>query len=140
MSSISYTHSDGDDYVTEITETPNQTAEAYGHIPYRVATISLADGSVANDGTDTETVTVEIVDGLEVARGTAPADASTLAESGTLTLSIDGAEVSVSLSDGTGRKDVTTTKSSGSTIDIEATGYDGGPIEADAVTIEVING
>ena len=137
MSSIRHTHSDGDDYLTIEIETDEQTATEYGTRPYRVARLSIDDGQVANNGTDTETVGVAIVDGLDVARGTDPADASTLTESGTLTLSIDGAEVSVSISDGTGSKDVTTTKSAGSTIDVGAVGFDGGPIDPDTIEIEV---
>jgi hypothetical protein len=136
MSSISHTHNDGDDYVTEITETETQTAKTRGHLPYRVARLSLEDGQLANDGTDTETVTVEIVDGLAVARGETPAVLD--AESGTLTLSIDGAEVSVPIDGGTGTKAVTTTKSGGSSIEVETVGFDGGPIDADRVSIEVI--
>lgn len=137
MSSISYTHADGHKYVTKVVETDNQTAEVQGPIPYRHGHLSLADGSVVNDGTDTETVTVEIVDGLAVAQGTAPADATTLAEDATATLEIDGTTVDVSLTGGTGTKDITTTKSDGATIEVELVGLSTGPVDGDRVTIEV---
>jgi|GEM_PF-3686239 len=103
--------------------------------PARFVRLSLDDGEIANDGTDTETVTAEIVDGLDVLRGNDP---SVLSESGTLTLSIDGAEVSVSIESGIGTTEVTTTKSAGATIEIETIDYDGGPTEPDSATIEVI--
>lgn len=138
MSSTEYVRNDNDDYVTERVTTDTQTAEVYGHLPYRVVTVTPSDGEVLNDGADVETVTVEIVDGLSVARETNPDAASTLAESGTVTLSIDGATIDVTISDGIGTKDVTTTKAAGSTIDVETVAYDSGPIEGDSAAIEVI--
>lgn len=113
MSSTSYEHRDGDDYVTEVVDTGTQTAEIRGPIPYRQFRVSVDDGQVRNDGADTETVTVEIVDGLEVARGTDPTDASVLPVDATARVNIDGAEVSVSLTGGSGTRDVTTTKARG---------------------------
>lgn len=137
MSSISYEHADGDDHVTKLVVTDAQTAESYGSIPYRHAVLSLEDAVLLNDGVDTETIGVEIVDGLEVARGTAPEDAAVLSEDATATLSIDGATVDVSLTGGSGTKTLTTTKSDGATIEVELVALSTGPVDGDRATIEV---
>jgi hypothetical protein len=139
MSSINYQHDAGDEFVTEEVETGAQTAEVYGHLPYRVAHLSSEDGQLVNDGTDTETVTVELRDGLEIARGTDPANAALVAESRTVVVEIDGAEQSVDVTDGSGTVDLSTQKSAGSTITVEAVWLSDGPaLNTDSIEIEVI--
>jgi len=139
MSSTEYHHDDGDGYVTELISTETQTAEVSGHLPYRVFRVSLSDGQLTNDGTDTETATVKVVDGLEVARGTTPSNATVLDYNGDVTLTIDGAAVTRTASSGVATVDVTTEKAAGSTIEVGAVGLDGVPAESDSAVIEVVS-
>jgi len=139
MSSTEYQHNDGDDYVTELVNTDTQTAEITGHIPHRHLHVSLADGQVANDGTNTETVTVAVVDGLEIARGTVPSEATVLDYDGDVTLSVDSAEMTKTLTGGSVSFDVTTEKPAGSTIEIVAETLADHPAESDSATIEVVS-
>jgi len=119
-------------------KTPNQTF-AFPHFsPARVTHVFIQDGQVANDGSDTETITVEVVDGLEVARGTDPAEATVLDYDGDVTLTIDGAvETTKTLTDGSVSFDVTTEKPAGTTIEIVAESLADHPAESDRVEIEV---
>jgi len=139
MSSISYTHDEGDDFVTRVIETHAQTAKVHGDISYRQFRISVSDGEISNDGKNTETVTVEVVDGLEVARGTDTADATVLDVNDDAILAVDGSEQTVTISAGTGSVDLTTTKEAGSTIKIEAVELSSHPADRDSATIEVVN-
>jgi hypothetical protein len=133
-----YTHDDTDDFVTEKVTTDVQTAEIYGHIPYRVFVVSLAGGQVANDGEAVETVTVSVVDGLEVARGTDSPEATVLDYDGEATVEIAGTEHSVSISGGTGTLDYATTQPAPATVDVQATALSDVPAESSNVrTIEV---
>lgn len=127
---------DGPHVVTEV-HTETQTAELRGGIPARHLRISLTDGSLDNDETDTETVTVEVVSGLQVVRGETPADV--LSYDGTATLRVDGAEQTADLTDGSGSIDVTTSKSAGSIITVEAVGLADHPAGSDRAEIEVVN-
>lgn len=138
MSSTKYTHNDGDEHVTEQVDTGNQVAEVTGHISHRHLTVTVSDDQVANDGSDTETVTINVVDGLGVARGTDPADATVLDYSGDVTLRVDGVETTKTLTSGSVEFDVTTEKPAGSEIQIEAVGLADHPAESDGATIEVI--
>jgi hypothetical protein len=138
MSSISYIHNDGDEFVTEQVTTDAQTAEIRGHLPYRVLRLSLADGQLANDGTAKETVTVKVVDGLEVARGTDPVDATVLDHDGNVTVTVDGVETTKAITNGSMSFDVTTEKSAGSTIEVVAESLADHPAESDKSIIEVI--
>jgi len=135
MSSTKYTHNDGDDYVTELTHTGTQTAETHAHIPYRQLRVSLSDGSLANDGTDTETVTIEVVSGLDVSRGDS---ATVLDYNGDITITVDGKQTTKTLTNGSVSFDVTTTKSAGSEIEIVAESLADHPAESDSATIEVV--
>lgn len=138
MSLTEYTRNDGDDYVTEEVDTGNQVVEVTGHILYYQLAVSPDTGEVINDGTDTETVTINVVDGLEVARGTDPADATTLDYSGDVTLRADGVETTKTLTNGSVSFDLTTEKTAGSEIEIEAVDLADHPAESDSATIEVI--
>lgn len=138
MFSTEFQRNEKEDFVTEQVTTDAQTAEIYGHLPYRVLVVSLADGQIVNDGTDSVTVTVEIVDGLEIARGTDRIDATILDYDGTATLKIDGTEHSVTISGGTGTLDYATTQTAPATVEVQATALDAKPAEAsETVTIEV---
>jgi hypothetical protein len=134
MSSTEYQHNDDDEYVTELTHTDTQTAETYGHIPYRQLRVSLSDGQISNDGTDTVTVTVEVVSGLDVARGDDP---TVLDYDGDVTLSVDGQQTTKTLTNGTVSFDLTTDKPAGSEIEILAESLADHPAESDHATIEV---
>lgn len=136
MSSTEYTHNDGDDYVTELVTTDAQTAEVYGHLPYRVLQVGVSDSQLTNDGTDTETVTVEVVSGLDVARGDDP---TVLDYDGDVTISIDGNETTKALTNGTVAFDLTTDKPAGSEIEIVAKSLADHPAESDSATIEVVS-
>jgi hypothetical protein len=133
--STEYHHSTGDGYVTELVSTDSQTAEIHGHLPYHHLLISSDDGQLINDGTDTERITVEVVDGLQVARGETPA---VLSYDGDVTLEIDGAETTKSVSAGTANFDITTSKSASAEITVRAVGLNNHPSDSDDVSIEVI--
>lgn len=139
MSSIEFIHKDGDDYVTEQVTTDAQTAEIYGSLPYRVLRITLGDGQVLNDGSDTETITVSVVDGLEVVRRTDSANATVLDYDGDVSLSVDGEKVSKTLTNGSVEFDITTDKPAGSEIEIVAESLADHVAESDSATIEVVS-
>lgn len=126
------------DYVLEEIDKESQTAlRKIG--PYRVFRVSTDDAQVANDGTDTETVTVDVVDGLEVARGTDFADAAVLDVDDDATLLVDGVGQTVTITAGTGSIDVTTTTSAGSSIEIVAESLASAPADSDTAEIEVVS-
>lgn len=131
-----YQHSDDDEYVTELKQTQTQTAEIVGHIPYHQFRASADDGTLVNDGTDTESVVVDVVNGLQFARGNTPADI--LAQStGDVTVEIDAADITKSLTDGTLTVDITTQKPAGSIIEVVAKSLASKPAGRDTVEIEV---
>jgi hypothetical protein len=136
MSSIEYQYSSGDKYVTELVDTGTQVAEITGHLPYHRLRISHDDGQLTNDGSETETVTVEVVNGLQVARGETPADV--LAYDGDVTVAINGAETTKSVTDGSVSFDLTTSKPAGVEITVEVVGLNDHPTDTDSVSIEVL--
>lgn len=135
MHSIEYQHSG--DYVKEITRTNNQVAVAVGHIPYRQLRISLSDGQLINNGSDTETITVKVVSGLDVARGDTP---SVLDYDGDVTVFVDGDATTKTLTNGTLSFEITSNKSAGSEIEIIAESLADHPAESDIKTIDVVSG
>lgn len=136
MSSTEYQHNDGDDYVTELTHTSTQTAETHGHIPYRQLRVSLSDCSLVNDGTDTETVTIKVVSGLDVARGDSP---TVLDYDGDVTISVGGVETTKTITGGSVEFDLSTDKPAGSEIEIVAESLVNHPSESDSATIKVVS-
>lgn len=139
MKSTEYSKS-GDWVVKEIDfQLPKGQKSISMDVPYRKLHVSLSDGQVANDDTDTETVSVAVVDGLEVARGTDPAEATVLDYDGDVALTIDGVKTTKTLSGGGVTFDVTTTKDAGETIEIVAGSLADHPAESDSATIEVVS-
>jgi len=136
MSSIEYKHNDGDGYVTELTHTNTQTAKTYGHIPYRQLRVSLSDSQLPNDGTSAVTATIEVVSGLDVARGNDP---SVLNYDGDVTLTVDGQKTTKTLTNGSVSFDLTTDKPAGSEIEVVAESLADHPAESDRATIEVVS-
>jgi len=106
---------------------------------YRHISISKQDGSLINNGSDIETVTVEVVDGLEVARGTDPSNATVLRYNGDVTLSIDSQQTTKALTNGSVSFNLTTDKPAGSEIEIIAESLANHPAESDSATIEVVS-
>jgi hypothetical protein len=137
MSLTDYKHSEGDAYITELTYTDVQTAETYGHIPYHQLRLSVDDGEVVNNTVDTETITVEIINGLQAARNETPPD--TLDYNGDVVLSIDGIKISESITGGSGKYDISTKKTAGSTIEVTAQSLSDKPAESDNVDIKVVS-
>lgn len=126
--------------IIEKLDRPYGSATRQGHLAYHQLHLSFDDSELINDGTDTETVTISVVDGLEVARGTDTANATVLAyDGGDVTVSVDGVETTKTLSGGTVSFDLTTTKSAGSEIVVEAVGLSDRPAESDSATIEVVS-
>lgn len=127
------------DFVRAEGETPNQIF-AFPHFSaLKYLNVSLSDRGVVSDGTDFETVTISVVDGLEVARGTDPAEATVLDYSGDVTLSVDGSTTSKTLTNGTVSFDLTTDKPAGTEIEIVAESLADHPAESDSATIEVVS-
>jgi hypothetical protein len=133
---IEYEHTTGDEYVTELTHTETQTAETYGHLPYRQLRVSAEDGQLKNSGSDTETIIIEVINGLQLARGETPADV--LAYDGDVTVEIDGAETTKSMTGGSVSFDVTTSKPAGASISVRAVGLNNHPVESDSVSIKPV--
>jgi hypothetical protein len=135
MSSIKITYSHtGGEFVTETVETDSQTVEKVGHIPYYQLRLTDDDGQLTNDGSDTETITVEVVNGLQRARGETP---GVLSYDGDVTLEIDGAETTKTVTDGSVSFDVSTSKPAGASIPVRAVGLNNHPADTDNVSIEV---
>lgn len=139
MSLTEYVLNDGDDYVTEKVTTDAQTAEVYGHLPYRVFHVTTDGGTITNDGEDTVAVTISVVDGLEIARGTDRQNATVLDVSDDVSLTVNGADITKSLENGTMSFDVTTTKTAGGMVDITAVSLVNHPAGRDTAEIEVTN-
>jgi len=141
MSSIEYIHQDGDDFITERDHrwSNGEFATEYGTIPYRHLHLSLADAQVTNDGTDTETVTISVVDGLDVARGDVPENATVLDHSGDVILFVDGQQTTKTLTNGKVEFDLTTDKPAGSEIEIVAESLADHPAESDSAIIKVVS-
>lgn len=139
MSSINHTHTEGEDFLTTHIETDTQTAKVTGEIPYRNINLYMGSKQIINDGADAATVTIEVVDGLEVANRTDPANATVLDYDGEVAVFIDGVETTKILTGGSVSFDVTTQKSAGSTIEIVAGGLSDHPSEGDTETIEVVS-
>jgi hypothetical protein len=136
MLSIEYRHDSAEGYVTELLDTGTQVAELVGHIPYRQFRVSATDAQLTADSADTEEITVELVTGLQVARGETPADA--LAYDGDVTLTIDGAEIIKTMTDGSVSFDISTSKPAGVSVTVQAVGIPEHPTKSDSVSIEVI--
>jgi len=118
-------------------KTQNQTVRAY-HSRYRHLSITVEDGTLKNDGTDTETVTVRVMNGLEVTRGTDPSDATVLGYDGEATVRVDGQQTTKTVSGGSVSFDLTTVRSPGSVIEIVAETLDDHPAESDSATVKVV--
>jgi hypothetical protein len=129
-----YSHITGDEFVTETVETGSQTVEKVGHIPYHQLRLTDDDGQLTNDGTDTETIVVEVVNGLQRARGETP---DGLSYTGDVTVAIDGAETTKTMTDGSVSFDITTSKPAGASIAVRAINLDNHPTDTDSVSIEV---
>jgi hypothetical protein len=104
--------------------------------PYRWLSVSVDDGKILNDGKDTESVTVEVINGLQVARDNTPADV--LQYDGDVILKVNGAEMAKTLTDGRVVFDVTTEKSAGNSIDIVAKSLSNNIAKSDRAEIKVI--
>jgi hypothetical protein len=135
LTDISFKHSGGDEYVSRVIETDNQTARTKGSHPYHQLRLSTGDATLHNDGSDTETVTVAVVNGLQLVRGTVP---DTLSYDGEVLINIEGAETTKTLTDGSVSFDISTSKPAGAEITVRAVGLNDHPAESDTASIEVI--
>jgi len=137
-SSIEYHRNPGEDYVTErdYRWSGGEYAKTVGHIPARHLRLTTEDGQVTGDGTDTETVEIEVVSGLQVARDNTPADV--LAYDGDCTVAVAGQERTVTLAGGTATVDVTTDQPAGETVLVEARALADHPAETDTIRIQVV--
>lgn len=129
-------------YINELTTTPtreNNPSIAEKWRPYRRLRLSPNESQLLNDGADKETVTIEVVDGLEVARGTDPSNATVLSYDGDVTLTFDGVEMTKMFTNGSVSFDLTTEKPAGSEIEIVAESLADHPAESDRAVIEVVS-
>jgi len=128
------------DYVDRLIDTgnePNNPARESPWAVYRMLNITLEDQQIKGDDTETETVTIEVVSGLEVARGKDLTDATVLAYDGDVTVSVGDTVTTKTLTNGSVSFDVTTTKTAGSEIEVVAESLANHPAESDTATIEV---
>lgn len=95
----------GDDF-----ETAERVRKEYRRLTARELRAALDDGEVTTGGSDAEPVTVTVVDG----------NGNTVAKDFTAIVETDGAANSVSITDGTGTLDVTTSKDAGSSVTVQA--------------------
>lgn len=100
--------------------------------------LNYDDGQIQNN-TDTETIVITVVDGLEVVRGTHPTNATVLDYNGDVNLSVDGTTTTKTLTNGSVSFDLTTDKPAGSEIEIVAESLADYPAESDSATIEVVS-
>jgi hypothetical protein len=129
-----YSHTTGDKFVTETVETDSQIVEKVGHIPYHQLRLTDDDGQLTNNGSDVETISVEVVNGLQRARGETP---DVIPYNGDVTVAIDGAETTKTVTDGSVSFDVSTSKPAGASITVRAVGLNNHPTDTDSVSIEV---
>ena len=98
--------------------------------------VTVEDGTVTNDGTDTERITVWLVN--EFMDPEKPFDdIAVLDRNDDVTVTVDGAELTKTLTNGIVSFDVTTEKSADSTIEIVAESLADHLAESDSATIEV---
>jgi hypothetical protein len=129
------------EYLNKLIETSTSTdknnpAVVHQFRPYHQLRLSVDDGELINDGTDTETVTVELIDGLQVVRGNTPADVIDAA--GDVILKIDGGEITKSLIDGAVSFEISTSKPIGSTIVVRVAEVNSHPSDSESVSINVV--
>jgi hypothetical protein len=140
LTNATITYEKSGDWIRELTTTPtglNDPSIVEQWKPHRHFAVSLSNGRISNGGT--ETATVEVVDGLEVARGTSPKNAAVLDCGGDVKLSVDGNETVKNLTNGSVEFDLTTDKSAGTEIEIVAESLADYPAESDSATIEVVS-
>lgn len=130
---------DGGGYIKEIVETESQTATIEGHLKYRVLSVSVSKDKIINDGVDTVTVTITVLDGLDIARGTDPGAATVLDYDGNVSILIEGNEMTKLATNGTVQFELTADKTAGSSLECVAVGLDGHPAEGDREVIEVVS-
>jgi hypothetical protein len=126
-----YTHSSETDEVLSVSETGVKTHHAF----YHAIRCRSSPDSIQNNGTETAIITIEVVDGLQLARGETPA--AVLAYEGDVTLKIDGAETTKPMTAGSVSFDISTSKPAGSTITVRAVGLNDHAAESDGAMIEV---
>lgn len=139
MVQTEYTHTDGDEKITEHITTDKQTVEIYGHLPFLHLCVTVQDGKIKNNGSDTETISISVVDGLEIVRGTDPTEATVLAYDGDANIKFDGQQATKTVTNGSVEFELTTDKPAGSEIKIVAESLADHPAERDSATIEVIS-
>lgn len=134
---VTYPNSDGP-MVMEENQTPTGVFRRGIH-PYRLLHLTVEDGKVVNDGADTETVTVELKDGLAVANGQPIEDAPILEMDEDVVLAVNGNETTKSMTDGILQFDLTSTMSAGTLIEAETRNIVGVLNGDDSATIEVVS-
>lgn len=130
--------SGGDVVVVEDITKSGQVYLSLEH-PYRVMFVRLSNNQIKNNDTDVVTVSLSIVDGLEVSRDTDRVNATVLDYDGDVVLSIDGSKTTKTLTNGSVEFDLTTDKPAGSEIEIVAESLSDHPAESDSATIEVVS-
>jgi hypothetical protein len=103
---------------------------------YRHLQVSAEDNTIINDGTDTEAITIEVLNGLDIMRSDLPAN--TLNYDGDVALEIDGAKATKTVTDGSVSFDISTSKPAGAEIVVRAVGLNDHPADADSVSVEVL--
>jgi hypothetical protein len=109
------------------------------YLKYMHLNMTLDDVVITNNGVDTEQIEITLVDGLEVVRGTDPTEATVLDYDGDITLTVDGIEMTKTLTNGSVKFNITTDKPAGSEIEIVAESLADHPAESDSATIEVVS-
>jgi len=92
---------------------------------------------VTGDGQDVETVTVEVVSGLETARSIL-SEADRFSYDGDCVVSVAGQERTVTLVDGTGRLEISTDQPAGETVRVRAQTLADHPARPDTIEVEVV--
>jgi hypothetical protein len=118
---------------------PNSPATFNRFSIFRYLILEITDGELLNDNKDAETVLIKTVSGLEISRGTGPANATVLDYDGDVTISVDGQKTTKTLTNGSVSFDLTTDKPAGSEIEVVAESLADHPAESDSATIEVVS-
>jgi hypothetical protein len=103
---------------------------------YRGLSVAVDGGQLSNNGSDIETVAIELTNRKELLQDD---NVALLDYDGGVTLKIDGVETTKTLTGGSVSFDLTTEKPAGSSINIVAESLADHPAESDSVTIEVVS-
>lgn len=123
----------------DTTSENNSPAVVPNKSPYIHLRINVDKDEIKNNSSDSVTVTIETVDGMEICQGTELTNASVLKHNGTANIRINEKVTTKEISDGILSFSLKTDKPTGTSINIVAESLLDDPAESDSTTIEVVS-